>query len=158
MPRGRTPKPAHLKIIEGNREHRPIVPEVQPDRGDVPEPPAELGPDAQGEWRRIATELHALGLLRQVDRHGFAAYCQAYDHWINAERKLRKTGQLDETGTREHPLMKTSREAAAAMVRYGADFGLSPAARTRIASASFKQATSKFDGLIGREQPRRKTG
>lgn len=162
MPRGRKPKPAHLRIIEGNPGRGPIPPEIQPNRGEtVPQPPDELGELAKEEWNRIASELFHLELLTTVDRWSFAAYCQAYERWITAERAIKLMADRDSVShglmirtaagdARENPLVRTSREAASAMVRYATEFGLTPVARARIAAGTFSQAVSKFDGLIGR--------
>jgi P27 family predicted phage terminase small subunit len=163
MPRGRKPKPAHLRLIQGNPGHRPIPPEIQPERPpEVPEPPDDLGADGKAEWRRVAPELYHLQLLTRIDLRCFAAYCQAYDRWITAERVLAHMAGRDEVGfglmirtvsgeAKENPLVRTSREAAAAMVRYAAEFGLTPVSRARLAAGTFQTAVSKFEGLIGRQ-------
>ena len=45
-------------------------------------------------------------------------------------------------------LTKTVRDAAADMVRYAGEFGLTPVARTRIAKGIHEQPPTKFDGLL----------
>jgi phage terminase small subunit len=40
------------------------------------------------------------------------------------------------------------RDAAADMVRYAGEFGLTPVARARIAQGIHRQEPSKFDGLL----------
>ena len=52
-------------------------------------------------------------------------------------------------------LTKTVREAAADMVRYASEFGLTPVARTRIANGIRQPEKSKLDGLLaGPKEPR----
>jgi P27 family predicted phage terminase small subunit len=107
------------------------------------EPPPELGDDAQREWRRVCAELHEQGLLTELDRMPLAAYCQAYGRWVTAERALVAMASLDPvTGglliktsngnAIQNPLVGIANSAAAAMVRYAAEFGMTPSARARV--------------------------
>jgi hypothetical protein len=51
---------------------------------------------------------------------------------------------------RANPLIEVARTAARDMVRFAAEFGFSPAARSRIsAGIRLVKTPSKFDGLIG---------
>jgi P27 family predicted phage terminase small subunit len=88
-------------------------------------------------------ELHGLGLLTGVDRAALAAYAQAYGRWAAAERALAKMAAADPvTGgllikttngnAIQNPLVGISNKAAAAMVRYASEFGMTPSARSRI--------------------------
>jgi P27 family predicted phage terminase small subunit len=140
---GRKPTPASLKRITGNPGRRPIRPELQPERGDLPEPPEFLTEDAKAEWWRVAPELHHLGLLTVVDLLPFAAYCQAFGRWRAAERAIAKMADAQTAGLMirttngnavQNPLVGTANKAASDMVKYAAEFGLTP---------------SKFDGLLG---------
>ena len=55
-------------------------------------------------------------------------------------------------GASENPLIYTARKAAADMMRYAAEFGLTPAARSRISSGNNRDEDqgSKFAGLLAR--------
>lgn len=163
MTRGRKPKPAHLKLIEGNPGKRPIdeAKEIQPVAGDLPAPPDVLCADGAEEWNRIAVQLRNLGLLTVVDHAALAAYCAAFGRWIQAERALSKMRKRDELtaglmiktsngNAVQNPLVGVANKAAADMVRYAAEFGMTPAARARLAlGAGERKPASKFDGLIG---------
>lgn len=157
---GRKPKPTHLKIIEGNPGKRPIPDEPKPDIGALPPAPEFLSADAKGEWERVALQLHRLGLLTVVDVPSLGAYCQAYGRWVLAERAIAKMAEHDlltgglmikttNGNAIQNPLVGTSNKAASDMVRYAAEFGLTPAARARLAIGPFEKTKSKFDGLIG---------
>lgn len=141
--RGRKPRPTHLKLVTGNPGKRPLnKAEPKPATG-LPQPPAELSDDARNEWRRVATRLHALGLLTGVDRAALAAYCQAFGRWRQAERALAEMAKLDpvtgalmirtkEGNAIQNPLVGVANKAMADMVRYAAEFGMTPSARSRI--------------------------
>lgn len=157
---GRPPVPVSLKVLRGNPGKRPVPQEPQPATwAQLPEPPDYLSADAKDEWRRISTELYRLGLLTIVDVHPFAAYCQAYARWVQAERAIAQMAKNDLlTGALmiktsngnaiQNPLVGTANKAASDMVRFANEFGLTPVARTRIAANRMAKPASKFDGLI----------
>ena len=93
--RGRRPKATALKLLDGTLDRRSTR-ELLPPR-TRPSCPAHLTPTAKTEWKRLATVLHELGLLTQIDRTMLAAYCQAYGRWVEAERRLKETPPLLKT-------------------------------------------------------------
>src|SRR5262249_50668060 len=143
--RGRRPLPTHLKLLMGNPgkgrlpqgEAEPRPPE------DIPPPPSFLTGFAAEEWRRLAGEACFLRRLTVIDVNLLAAYCQAYKRWREAEEQLQQLGtSLPLKGLMvrssggdlvRNPLVSISQHACADMVRYPSEFGLSPAARARIA-------------------------
>ncbi len=92
--RGRKPKPTRLKLIEGNPGKRPLNPSEPRPALIIPTCPSHLNPSAKAEWKRLAHEMHALGIISNLDRGALAAYCQAYGRWVEAERKLKETPAL----------------------------------------------------------------
>jgi P27 family predicted phage terminase small subunit len=156
---GRKPKPTKLKILEGNPgKQRLPKGEPMPDT-EMPEAPEHLDKYAREEWDRLAPGLHALGILYEVDRGPFAAYCKAYSLWRRAEESLAKKSesnpdlgmvQVTKSGNIiQHTLLGVANKAAADMVRYAAEFGLTPSARARLAIDPGRGKKSKFEGLIG---------
>ena len=134
--RGRKPKPARLKLIDGNPGKRPI-------RGREPKPPtalptcpAHLSATAKSEWKRLAGVLNEIGLLTRIDRTVLAAYCQAYGRWVEAERKLAETPPLLKTPAgyvQVSPWITISNKQVELMTRLMAELGLTPSARSRLA-------------------------
>lgn len=156
---GQRPKPAHLKLLEGNPGKGPIPNEPRPDACELPEAPAFLTADARKEWDHVASQLHRMGLLTEIDVASLAAYCQAYGRWLTAERAIAAMAERDQlTGALmikttkgnaiQNPLIGTSNKAASDMVKYAAEFGLTPSARARIGYDSLPKKKSKFDGLV----------
>ena len=160
---GPRPTPTLLKIVRGNpgkrridaREPTPPIPPAPP------EPPGFLMPAAKDEWWRVAPQLHVLGLLTALDVMVLAAYCQACGRWQQAEDALAAMAERDpESGAltvttsagslMQNPMLRIALSAAADMLKYAAEFGLSPAARSRVAnSVGARLAPGKFDGLLG---------
>jgi P27 family predicted phage terminase small subunit len=159
MTRGPKPKPAHLKLLEGNPGKRRIPHEARPSAGPMPNPPEFLTLDARAEWHRVSTPLYHMGLLTDADVAPLAAYCQAYGRWVAAERVIAAMAEKDQvTGglmikttngnAVQNPLVGTSNKAASDMVRFAGEFGLTPIARARLALSAVAPLKNKFDGLV----------
>jgi len=159
--RGRRPMPTVLKLIRGNPDKQKLPQgEAEPAAPDeIPPPPSFLSGYAEEEWRRLAGELYYLKLLTRIDVNLLAAYCQAFKRWREAEEALLELGSsLPLKGLMmryrnggelmRNPLVAISQHACADMVRYAAEFGLSPAARARIALGPRGEGASKFAGLL----------
>ncbi len=143
--RGRKPKPTYLKLLTGNPGKRPLnerEPQPRPEP-EIPVAPLELSAEARAEWDRVAGELSRLGTLTLVDRAALAAYSQAYGRWIQAERSIAEMAQRDQlTGglmikttngnAIQNPLVGMANRAMSDMVRYAAEFGMTPSSRSRI--------------------------
>jgi P27 family predicted phage terminase small subunit len=112
----------------------------------MPEPPSFLNEYARQEWDRLALTLHSIGTLAEVDQAVFAAYCQAYARWRQAEEDLERMAQVDPSThavvlrTKEgnlflNPLLGAANTLRRDMQRLAAEFGLTPSARTQIQTA-----------------------
>ena len=159
--------PTHLKLLRGNRGHQTkqklgIGHEITAELvAAVPEPPSFLDAYATNEWYRVAHELFALRLLASVDVQSLAAYCQSYSRWRVAEETLADVARRDplthgllckggDAQPVQNPLIRIADRAMQQMVRYAAEFGLTPSARARIAAsnAAADQPGGKFEGLL----------
>jgi P27 family predicted phage terminase small subunit len=101
----------------------------------MPPPPAELTDEGLEEWRRVAPVLFAAGLLTDLDVGPLMAYCTAYGRWRVSEAALAREGLTITTprgSTIAHPLLRIAQRAMSDVVRFGQEFGLSPASRNRV--------------------------
>jgi P27 family predicted phage terminase small subunit len=132
---GPRPKPTALKLLEGNpgkkrlnaREPRPTV--------EIPTCPAGLKPEARKEWRRLSKLLQAQGLIARLDRAALAVYCQAWARWLEAEQKVQEGGEIVKSPNGypiQNPWLSIANAAAKEVRAFLQEFGLSPAARTRL--------------------------
>jgi P27 family predicted phage terminase small subunit len=116
---------------------------------------------AADEWHRVAPELHRLGLLTIIDTAVLAAYCVAYSRWRQAEEALTHMAEKDEStkaltiktvdgNPRVNPLVRIARAAAADMLRFAGEFGMTAVARTRLVGGISCQPPGggKFGDLI----------
>ena len=143
--RGRKPLPSHLKLVKGSARGR-----LKLIKGDdirpmvaLPMPPAHLCDEAKVEWARISEQLYNLKILSALDVAALAAYCQAYAIWKQATEALNVMARSDiltralmikttKGNAIQNPLLGIANTAASNMVRFAAEFGMTPSARARI--------------------------
>jgi P27 family predicted phage terminase small subunit len=143
--RGRKPKPTAIKVLEGNPGKRPLnTNEPKPEK-KAPKCPTWLEPEAKKEWKRMSKTLEAIGILTQVDNVAFAGYCQAYARWKEAEEFLTKHGTIFKTPSgyiQQVPQVSIAQTYLKIMKDFCSEFGLTPAARSRI-SVSTTEGSSE---------------
>ena len=144
--RGRKPLPSHLKLIKGSakgelrKRGKPTDVEVTP---SLPMPPPHLCDEAKVEWGRVASMLYALRLLSDADIAALSAYCQAWATFKRATSALERMAAQDPVtqgllvkttngNAIQNPLLGIANKAASDMVRFAAEFGMTPSARARI--------------------------
>ena len=134
--RGRKPKPTAIKVLEGNPGHRPLNKNEPKPVKKAPSCPKSLEPEAKKAWRRLAPQLERMGVLTEVDRDAFAAYCTAYARWKEAEDFMtehRTTIFKTPSGYYQQlPQVSIAQSYLKIMNNLGTQFGLTPASRSRI--------------------------
>ena len=150
--RGRKPKPTELKLLEGNPGKRPLNKNEPKPEKKAPRCPSWLEPEAKKEWKRMAKTLEAIGVLTQVDAAAFAGYCQAYARWKEAEEFLSKHGTIFKTPSgyiQQVPQVSIAQTYLKVMKDFCSEFGLTPAARTRIqVDASSQDAGDPMEDIL----------
>lgn len=137
---GPAPKPTALKVIEGNPGKQKLnAKEPKPTSGK-PSCPKWLDERARAEWKRVINELDALGLVAKIDRGVLAGYCYWFARWREAAEFLEENGDSyvmkDESGkikyVAQFPQVAIARDAFRMMRQCALDFGMTPAARSKI--------------------------
>lgn len=142
--------PTHLQLLRGNPGKRAINQhEAHPDAA-IPPCPSHLSKEAKKEWRSISTQLLDLGLLTKIDKAALAGYCVAWATWIEAQEELKK-GKVFKTEN-GYPILSPwwsiATQADKQMHRYLTEFGLTPAARSRIHVQPPKKEESKLSKFL----------
>jgi P27 family predicted phage terminase small subunit len=155
--RGRKPKPTALRILEGNREKRPISQdEPQPDVG-LPPAPDDLKGEALEEWNSRGPRLVALGVLTELDIPAFYAYCDAWGRYQEAKAQIAKLGEVVRSPS-GYPIPNPYRAIANRAVKqckeFWLEFGMTPSSRTRIHVRPGASRASKVDTFM-KSKPRR---
>ena len=149
--RGRKPKPTAIKKLEGVPGKRKLNEREPQPAGNAPACPKWLEPDAKKEWRRLVRELEQLGVLTEIDMTAFASYCQAYARWKEAETFISEHSSVVRTPSgylQQVPQVSIAQSYLKVMNRLAEQFGLTPAARSRI-FAETQRAQDEMDDLLG---------
>ena len=87
----------------------------------------------------MAESMEAMGILTEIDMAAFSGYCQAYARWKEAEEFLSKHGTISKTPSgyiQQVPQVSIAQTYLKVMKDFASQFGLTPAARTRIQVAT----------------------
>lgn len=165
--RGPPPKPTILKLVSGNPGGRPLN-----TREPVPPPlsmtstateiaaPAGLPADAIAIWKQLVPKLASIGLARTLDEYMLGRYCELLAMWGSANAFLAQSG-------RKYPIRAESKNGRAGRVlgfkpwpevgmvfrlnrelmAIEREFGMSPAARSRIMISAEKGAKGDVGDL-----------
>ena len=138
---GRAPNPDNVVQLRGNPGHRPERESIEVE-ASAPKCPPWLHPEAKREWKRICAELVQYGLVTQLDRAVLAAHCSAWALFRLAETHFNEkspvsgeTGHVVETPNeylQQSVWMQIRNKAIDQLVATGREFGLTPAARSRV--------------------------
>lgn len=116
--------------------------EVTLGRPDMPDWIAR-DPIAREEWDHIVPILEQARVLADPDKAMLADYCAAHSLAVNATIRYMKEGLVPRAkrGAKMahiHPMIKVAQEARNQAARLGAEFGLSPASRSRVSAVPKK--------------------
>ena len=151
--RGPKPKPTAVKKQNGNPGRRPLItnePEAVP---GLPECPAHLDAEARAEWYRIGPQLVKEKRMADVYRAVFAAYCQAWARWVEAEKMIQQHGVVISSPKSgylmQSPFLQVSNKAMAQMMTALTELGLSPSSQSRVTEVREPATVSRLEVFLG---------
>ena len=151
--RGRKPTPTAIKELEGNPGKRPLNAKEPKPVKKARSCPKWLEPEAKKEWRRLSKQLEQLGVLTELDMASFAAYCQAYARYKEAEEFITQHGSIVKTPSgywQQVPQVAQAQTYSKIMLRLAEQFGLTPSARSRIIAGGGDSAPAdEMEELLG---------
>ena len=146
---GPKPMPGNVHLLRGNPSKKPLASllddVVRPDVA-VPRCPIR-SKHFQAEWKRISAHLQRLGLVSELDRAMLTGYCLAWADLMWAEERMAAHNADDPTGERGRigvtpsgyqqisVLMQIRNRAMDQLKTFAAEFGMSPAARSRVTAS-----------------------
>jgi len=107
---------------------------------------------AKAEWSRVVPELEKTGVLTLVDGAALEAYCSAYASAVWFQRVAHQAPMVrtKRGDLRANPAVAEARKHWALVRQLGSEFGLTPAARTRVgAPAGDGKGDETADFLFG---------
>ena len=136
MTRGRKPKTAAQKLIDGNPGKRKIRPDLPAPSGAPPMPERLMvDPVAVAKWQEFVPILTDLGTLTQADGEALATLCEVYSAAQACLLELRATGPVMRTdlgGVKPNPAGPLYRGLVSLQTSLMGEFGLTPTSRTRL--------------------------
>jgi P27 family predicted phage terminase small subunit len=127
-------------MLEGNRGHRPIPPEVQPELG-IANMPIGMPAVAQRIWKSIAPELDKLNILARIDSTALEGACRGAAQAISADRAIEKLQTTINRGKAEQEhyyrlsiMNSVSKKGWQQWKSFCTEFGLTPASRGKLAA------------------------
>lgn len=138
--RGRKPVPSQIKELRGTaRQDRVLKNEAQfPIPGRMVSPPKDLGEDGAELWKSLGKLLLEAGLFSLGDKIALEMLCMAYDRMKVANRMIELESMVLTTENGYHyqnPYLSIANTAWGQVKSMLAEFGLTPAERTRVLAA-----------------------
>ncbi len=156
---GRKRTPTHLRLVQGNPGKRPTneAREPRPKRLKAPKPPSHLTPRAAAMWRHVSRTLSDVGVLTVADLVTLERLCEAYAEVRTAQIALELLGgNTYETTSahggfmrRAHPEVAQLADADRRLRGYLAEFGMTPAARSKVSLPIGDSETDKLNHYFG---------
>lgn len=156
---GPKPLPTNIRKLRGNPGKRAFNDAEPQPKASIPKPPDHVQGEARKEWFRISKQLHDIGCLTEVDRAMLSAYCIAWGRWVEAEENIRKYGTVmlspDKGWPVQSPYLSIANRAMEQMVKFLAEFGMSPSSRSRIHTGKPAEKHDEMEEILN---GRRRTG
>lgn len=173
---GRKPKPTHLKLIQGNPGKRPINGAEPKPKRSRPAAPDHLDKESKLIWEAVVKELDDISILTSIDIFAVEILCAAISDHRAAIRQIARNAKshaadrkakadpsfsadghyyktINQSGStmwRAHPALALKSDADRRIRGWCAEFGLTPAARTRLVVGTGGPSTeSKQDDEFG---------
>lgn len=136
---GRRPKPTVLKLVEGNPGKRAINKREPKPRREIPSCPAHLDDSGKVAWGRLSVLLDRMGVLTEADGFALERLCDCYTDILECRQLIAENGrtytvatQTGEILIKGNPAVAQLRAADAQFKSYLIEFGLTPAARSKV--------------------------
>lgn len=146
---GRRPTPTALRVVGGNAGKRPLNASEPKPRREVPSPPAHLSDAARVAWGRLTVLLDRMGVLTEADAYALERLAELYAEMVALGEVIAAEGRVYETVTetgssiyRPRPEVAMLSDADRRFRAYLIEFGLTPAARSKVKSDGGEQDTA----------------
>lgn len=145
--RGPRPEPTIIKMAKGNPGKRPLnKSEPKPPSDDIT-PPDWVTGVARSKWDEVVPKLIGMGVMTNADIDTIARYCTMHEQFVKYLEQVRRGLDVlvirDDKGKVKYmqstPAATMMTKLAASMLRIEQEFGLTPSARSSIATTQNKQ-------------------
>lgn len=170
------PKPTQLKLVTGNPGNRPLNTKEPAPKTGIPRMPSHLTPTGKAAWKKLCKILGDMGVLTLADGLALERLCDVYAEILDLQKEIKKNGRtyeslrpMDDIPTPNHdegtsgpvameqylikpnPAVAMLADADRRFKAYLVEFGLTPAARSKIqiSSGDGKKKENPIDSYFG---------
>lgn len=135
--RGRKPRATEVNEANGSYDKNPSRRPQNMIKADVRVPSAPeivlIDPVALGVWTQTVDVLKDCNILSKTDEHLLTTYCVTYAEWLKVAKRIARDGHEDANG-KTSPDSVAFFKLSAQHSKLMAELGLTPSARTRLAT------------------------
>lgn len=146
---GPKPLPTNVKVLRGTlKKYRTTPNEAQP--GGVARKPDDLSPEVSAAWDEMSAHLEGAGLLTSVDAQAFRTLCECWARYLHAQQQVRAYGAIIKSPSGApmfSPFWMQLKSEEKSLGKLFAEFGMTPASRTRVSSSKPKENDNPWDDL-----------
>ncbi|NHZ98054.1 phage terminase small subunit P27 family [Massilia sp. CCM 8734] len=136
---GRRPTPTALKLVKGNPGKRGLPKNESKPKREIPSCPAHLDDSGKVAWGRLSVLLDRMGVLTEADSFALERLVDCYTDILECRLLIARDGRTYTTTTMQgdalikgNPAVNQLRAADAQFKSYLVEFGLTPAARSKV--------------------------
>ncbi|EAA7555987.1 phage terminase small subunit P27 family [Salmonella enterica subsp. diarizonae] len=135
---GRRPKPSQLKVVAGNPGKRKINDKEPAPAHEIPSPPSHLTDWGKVAWGKLTVLLDGMGVMTIADGLALERLCDIYADILQLRDTIAVEGRTYTVQTdggfliKPHPAVAMLADADRRFKSYLVEFGLTPAARTKV--------------------------
>lgn len=136
---GRRPTPTTLKLVKGNPGKRALNKKEPKPARSIPSPPDHLTDDGKFAWGRLTVLLDRMGVLTEADAFALERLCDCYADILELRELVEQDGRTYETTSTQgekvikaNPAVSMLADADRRFKGYLVEFGLTPAARSKV--------------------------
>lgn len=151
---GRRPKPTAVKLVAGNPGKRALnAREPMPPQCAI-SPPDHLTNKAKSTWERLTVLLSGMGVLTIADTFALERLCNIYAEILRYQALIDRNGETFEVDSPNGMLIKANpavgmlADADRRFKSYLVEFGLTPAARTKVQSGDREKDKDELDEFL----------
>lgn len=150
--------PTHLRLVRGNPSKRPInKSEPQPTKG-VPPTPKHFNKQEKCWFKVLGERLDSIGVLTVLDAMALELLVGAYIEWRRHRDVIEQEGESYKTTSadgsvmiRPHPQVAMMADAWKRICRMQAEFGMTPASRSKV-NVNEAETLDPFAALLSKRE------
>ena len=141
MRKGRKAIPSKIRALRGNPDKRKPNPNEPKPATGLARCPAYLSDDGKRAWARLAIVINGMGVGSRADGLALEILAEVHARLIKARKEIADEGitVASAQGVKKNPAVTVAVECERLISSFAAEFGLTPASRTRLSVPGGKE-------------------